>query len=319
MSSNLGIFEFFNFYEKYRWTETDFANFQNVLKLFTQTGLMKSPQSVLRGFGFNGAAAFAVSVDGGLAADVAGYPLFKGGVSVVNTQAPSAVASTWNLIVARKAVTQINTIQKPTDPTQNVFLNASEACSIVSIDGVLGANAYPAIQANDVIIFGLKIPANAASVDFTMVDYSVTQKPFLSSDDWKYFQKFDAVVGTGKFCTHESLEAVFADANIANIKEILVSEDKVLTTPIAINSPNKTITFKAGVNYSGAISSAFVVTAQGVDFIAGRFQDFTTAAVIYNAGADYGNVTRTRFKNCVATVQDNTVNGVNVFGTHTEA
>lgn len=312
--SDLNQFNLFNFFKRYKWTKTNFTDFQDTLLFFTKALGRKSHTSVLRGYQYSSATLFSLSVAEGLAVDVNGFPLHKSSTtSGIAVAAPSVSQGRNSLIVARQKLTDNTPIAEPENPSNTVYLNTQYECDIVCIDGTLGG-AYPAKLTGDVILFGLVIPANVSAIDPSYVDYSVTEYPFKNSDVAKYFQKFHAVVGVGPYSTHADLNAVMADANISNIKEILVAESLTINTVQTIDQNNKRIYFAPGVTLTkGTAASGVVVSATGVDLDRGRFSGFnggSDVAVGYENGADNGSVFGTRFNNCTNTIVDLTSGGV---------
>lgn len=323
--SNINQFDFFNFYTRYKWTTTDFEDFEQTLAFLTKALGRRNPGAVLRGFQFASATGFNISVADGLAVDANGFPLHKSGTtSSIGVSAPGPTEGRWSLVVARKTTSDINSIIEPTNPNNSVFLNTREEALITVIDGTAAVNpSYPSKLAGDVILFGIKMPAAASDIQSDYIDYSVTEYPFVNGDDAKYFKRFDAVVGKGRFTTHQSLNDVMADADIANIRDILIAESDTLNEVQTIDQANKRIYFKAGVSYTkGTAATGIEVTAQGVDIERGRFVDFdggSDIAIGFASGANYGSVFGTRFNNCDTDVLDDTSIGISILGTQTEA
>ncbi len=315
MSSDINKFDFFNYYSRYKWTALNFEELQATLSYFTKALGRKNHTAVLRGFQFESALAFALSISEGLAVDLTGFPLHKSAsVTGIAVTAPSVSQARQSLIVARKKTTDINPINEPTNPTNTVYLNSTQEAEIVCIDGVLASGVYPAKLIGDVILFGIKMPANASDILEAYIDYSVTEYPFKNSDEGKYFQKFHAVVGVGPYSTHVDLNAVMADADIANIKEILVAENLTINEVQVIDQNSKRIYFAPGVTLTkGTAASGIVVEGTGVDIERGRLSGFSASGDVgvgYAVGADNGSVFGTRFNNCTNSLLDLTVGGV---------
>ena len=101
-------------------------------------------------------------------------------------------------------------------------------------------------------------------------------------DEWnKYFEEtsdalalqlgnFDAVVGFGG--THADINEVMADVNIANIKNVLITETITPLVTQVINQNGMNFTFKpqAGIMENGALIG-LQITGERVRIINGRF------------------------------------------------
>lgn len=125
---------------------------------------------------------------------------------------------------------------------------------------------------------------------------------------------FDAVVGAGG--THASLAAVMSDPNIANIKNVLVTDPQTITAPVNLNQNDMNIEFKpqAFIAKGPGANVGLNITAERVRILNGRFLSFSTAgdkAISMSAGSKYCMVSQCYFNACDTTVEDlGTANGV---------
>lgn len=88
--------------------------------------------------------------------------------------------------------------------------------------------------------------------------------------------EYDAVVGTnGSF---PDINTLMASANIANIKNVLVSTPQTVTVPQVINQPDMQFIFKPQAWYTQGLSlpTCIQITSPRVRIIGGRFISFTT-------------------------------------------
>lgn len=91
--------------------------------------------------------------------------------------------------------------------------------------------------------------------------------------------EFDAVVGTNG--SHATINALMADANIANIYKVLVTTPQTLTSTQVINKSDIEFVFKPSAVYAKGLTTTpgISITAQRVKILGGRFTSF-------NGGAD---------------------------------
>lgn len=211
---------------------------------------------------------------------------------------------TWSLLVLRYKATGDTLVPKPSNPILNVFLNLHDDYELIVRSGVPSVTpAYPATLADDIILMGFKIPAattlaSAATQDFSVVTYA-------RFDAGEY----DAITGTGPGSTDVSIAAALTRLN-GNSKKILVGQSEALNATIAVPFNDIEFVPKPGVTISkGTAGTGFNVTGTGVRFDKMRLTGFTTAAIVFAVGANWGFVTRCRFSTCTDEVTDNTTGG----------
>ena len=115
---------------------------------------------------------------------------------------------------------------------------------------------------------------------------------------------YDAVVGTNG--TFPDINTLMASANIANIKNVLVSTLQTVTTTQVINQPDMQFTFKPQAFYTVGLSLAncISITASRVRIIGGRFIGFTGAAITVQAGANNCLLSQIYFNGNAVSISD---------------
>lgn len=121
--------------------------------------------------------------------------------------------------------------------------------------------------------------------------------------------QFDAVVGSGAYATHASLSAVLLDANIANIKNILVIDHPVIDATIVLNQANVRIEFKRSATLTkGAAATCLQISENGCEILGAKFSGFSAVgnkAVEILATKKNNLVFGCRFFDCVTDIEDN--------------
>lgn len=209
-----------------------------------------------------------------------------------------------SLVVIRYKATGDTNVPKPTDPLTLVPLNFHDDYQLLVRSGTPNASpAYPAAQPGDVIIVGFTIPAAATLASSCTKDTSVSQFALINSGD------YDAITGTGPYCTDASIAAALTRLN-GNGKRILIGQNETLNATINVTQNDIEFTQKPGVTITkGTAGTGFNVTGTGVRFDKIRFASFTTAAIIFGSAANWGFVTRCRFFACTDGAIDNTTGG----------
>lgn len=90
--------------------------------------------------------------------------------------------------------------------------------------------------------------------------------------------QFDAIVGSGTYASHASLAAVMADANVANIKNVLVIDHPVIDATIILNQADMRIEFKrSAILTKGAATTCLQIDANGCEIIGAKFSGFSVS------------------------------------------
>lgn len=117
---------------------------------------------------------------------------------------------------------------------------------------------------------------------------------------------FDAIVGTGG--THADINALMADPNIANLKNILIASSLAITTPQIINQSGMNFTFhpKATI-FKDSSTIGLQIEAERVRILSGRFFNFSAVgdkAIVLTATAKNCMIENTFFKTCDTMIDD---------------
>lgn len=208
------------------------------------------------------------------------------------------------ILVLRYKGTGDTAVPKPSSPIDTIFLNIHDDYElIVRLGAPAGSPVYPATLSDDIILMGFTIPAAATLASSATQDFSIVVYARVQSSE------YDAITGTGDSATDVSIAAALTRLN-ANGKRILVGQSEALNATINVTKNDIEFIPKPGVTISkGTAGTGFNVTGTGVRFDRMRFSGFTTVAVNYAVGADYGFVTRCRFATCTDEVKDNTAGG----------
>ncbi len=312
----LNRFEFFNFYEEYLWRETDFDTFQEMLKQLNNAGWRGAVgPAVLKGLDFEGAAAFQLDVGTGVAINNNGMPLVQTTTSTVTAAGPSGGQGRKSLVVIREVTTDENMIVEPTNPTNTVPLNSTSESEILVIDGTAAASpAYPSKESGDVVLFGLIIGGSDTEITEDSIDYSVSELVGKTTDFLKMAQGFDAIVGKSRYTDYREINDLMASTGVSGLRRIYIKDSDTLNEVQEINQPNMLFVFGPNVTYTkGTAATGLLVSASGVHLEMGSFEGFnggSDAAIGYAATAEYGTVSRVRFKDCTNEIADATSLGV---------
>lgn len=117
---------------------------------------------------------------------------------------------------------------------------------------------------------------------------------------------YDVIIGSGGTAKNQyaTLTAAIADAGLGTNLRVLVTESLTLASTITLSKAGWVIDFAPGISYTaGAATTAFSITASGVQIRGARFVNFTYA-VLAAVGWTYGRVLFSNFLNCTNEVDD---------------
>lgn len=164
----------FNFYADYLWAPADFLNLQTWLQgemraiALGQAGLK---QAILGGCLSTPGGGLNVAVSSGVAIDTNGRVVSFVGASVAVASPIGNPAAT--LVVLRPKLTDMTLIPTPDAPLVPVPLHEKLDYDLIALNGVpAGVPAYPAPQANDIVVAALQIPASTVTILSTMFDHA---------------------------------------------------------------------------------------------------------------------------------------------------
>lgn len=123
---------------------------------------------------------------------------------------------------------------------------------------------------------------------------------------------YDGIVGNQSWATHSTLAS--AVAGLAAGARILVTQNQVLNSSVALSKANMEIHLKPGVVISkGSATTGLEVSASGVEIHGGKMSGFSAGgdkAINYQAAATYGKVWGMRFASCDTMIDDSAVDVV---------
>jgi len=167
----------FLFYIKYLWGPTDFQNMQLWLQS-EYRGLAEGGfgGSILSGLLCTPAGGMVVNVADGLACAPDGRLIvFAAASATVATPAGNPALS---LIILRPKLTDANNIPEPANPANTVPLHQQFQYDLLVLNGTPAATpAYPATQANDVILMGISLTSGQSSIAATDFERSLISVP----------------------------------------------------------------------------------------------------------------------------------------------
>ena len=138
--------------------------------------------------------------------------------------------------------------------------------------------------------------------------------------DWiRYFDKsvspYDVTIGAGVDCTHATLEAAVADADVGtNIKVLLRDAIAGGAAAISLTKAGWKIYARPGVTLTkGTATTGLSIEAANIEMHGLRFSGFSTSgdkAVALTAAADYCRIMNCNFASCDTEVDDSAVTAV---------
>lgn len=170
----------FNSYDQYIVRAEDFDDVQTWLRdrsAAIAEGAFGA--SVVKGLQVTPNSGLQVAISAGIAINANGRPLILQAQALALLTSPVGNPS-CNLVVLRPVDTDDDDIPQPTDPLTMVPLSTIETAEVVVIAGTPSATPqFPAIQAGDVILMGVRLDAAAVAVaatDMLQVKRNVTPK-----------------------------------------------------------------------------------------------------------------------------------------------
>jgi len=182
----------YNFYRRYKWTAEDFEGWQGGMVDHSRgmfEGLFGG--AVLEGFAPTLAGGLDIDVSAGIASGPTGFLNVVTAVSSLSLTAPSADFERA-LVVVRPNLTPTDMITKPTDVNTTVSLTTEQRSEVAIIRGSPASSpAYPATEANDVILFGVRLEAGQVTLAEVDLDFEVRDLPGKNSNFQQDMAKFD--------------------------------------------------------------------------------------------------------------------------------
>lgn len=240
----------FLYYIKYLWGPTDFQNMQLWLQSEFR-GLAEGAfgGAILSGLAVTPGGAMTVDVSAGLASAPDGRLINV--TAVVGQAVASPVGNpARTLVVARPKITDANNIPEPANPANTVPLHQKFEYDVLVLNGTPAVTpAYPATQANDVILMGILLTAGHVTI--------------VAANFERY------VVSTPRKRTHPIKLVTASGNNTVNTTDMHLDSDATLgaqthLVPSAISCPGQDFTFVK------IDASANPVAVSGADLISGQ-------------------------------------------------
>lgn len=169
------LVNFFNFYQKYLWSPTDFLNFQNAFLYYI--GWLAAPSGtgrILAGLLPSAGGGMVVSVSPGVCAGGNGQLMYlpTTGSATLATPAGNPAIS---LVVMRPTIVQNNNINQPTNPAVQVPLWQQYTYTLVAINGTPASTPVaPATLAGDVIVAEVHLTSGQSTITEASFFYNLT-------------------------------------------------------------------------------------------------------------------------------------------------
>jgi len=167
----------YNFYYRYRWTDTDFRQWQQAMIEHARAmfeGLFNS--AVMVGMDVDPGSGLSVDISSGIASGPSGYLHAPQSASGVSLTAPTGTDPVRVLIVAQPDLEDEDYITRPTNPFDIVPLRVRQATQYAAIYGTPAPSPiYPSKGVNDVILAGLQVDSGATGFVPGDIDYGVRE------------------------------------------------------------------------------------------------------------------------------------------------
>lgn len=137
------------------------------------------------------------------------------------------------------------------------------------------------------------------------IDYLDEVGDFLAG----YGEIYRAIVGTQDICTHATLAAALADSSVVPGDKILVLEDQIVNTTVQVTKNFIEIEFHKRASFiKGTASTGLQISALNCKITGGRFQNWTTAAILIDAASKNCMLRDITFVTNTVEVTDNSTN-----------
>lgn len=182
----------YQFYRRYKWTAEDFEGWQTGM-IDHGHGMFEGlfGGAVLEGFAPTLAGGLDIDVSAGIASGPTGFLNVVNAVTALTFTAPSA-DNERALVVVRPDLTNTDYITKPTDPNITVPLTMEQRSVVEILRGVPAVSPeYPATEANDVVLFGVRLEAGQVTIAEVDIDFEVRDLPGKNSNFQQDAAKYD--------------------------------------------------------------------------------------------------------------------------------
>lgn len=167
-----------NFYQKYDWLPADFANMQSwIWGALAALAEGAHGAAVLSGLEPVPAGSMNVQIGSGIASDGNGQPLVLAAPEVIAVPSPVGNPAR-SLIILRPTTENADYMPEPVNPSNSVPLTVKQKYTLMVLSGTpAGSPSYPATQAGDVVVAGVKLTAGHATIQASDFDYGVVSRP----------------------------------------------------------------------------------------------------------------------------------------------
>lgn len=193
--------------------------------------------------------------------------------------------------------------------SQTMVISTKPSTTISYVAGVANAvPVAPATPAGFIKIAEIYVTAVTGIASQAAITDTRTLLPVVTNSTYNG-ATYDAVVGSGPFCTHATLNDVMSDLNAANIKNILVESHPALAATQVINQNDVRIEFKKGSSLTAGaeVTLGLNINANGCEVLGAKVSGFTTGIEI-QATKKNNLISRCRFVACTSDISDNGTN-----------
>lgn len=263
----LSDLKIFQWYQKYIVKAADLTNVVTWLRGMSEgtfEGLTGA--AILKGLKVTPSSGLTVNVEAGIAVDP------NGRIIVIDAATATFASPVGNpaksLLVARPKLTDTTLIPEPINPTNSVYLYKKFEYDLVIINGTPASTpSYPATQANDVILMGVKLTAGHSTIAVSDLDFGKVDRPRKKSH--KVLEITSSLTMTGD---EEIIEANFSGAS------------GVITPPAALDVVGKSFTImKTDSSSNNVAVSGASISGQNPVILDTQWQSIT----IYSNGSSY--------------------------------
>lgn len=178
----------------------------------------------------------------------------------------------WDLLVIRYVQTGDTPIPKPSDPISTIDLNLHDDFHLATVTGTPSASpAYPSKGTNDIILGGLRVPANATLGTQCTLDLSIREMAQQSRASLASF--VHESIGAGNNSNH----TFTLSQTPLNIGSLLVIVDEVALSPVAWSLSGKNVFITIAPSLGQTVDAYYVANdPQSQNPLSGQQEDIGT-------------------------------------------
>lgn len=195
----------FNFYQKYLWNPTDFADFQtwlqDTLKAISEGAL---GAAVLSGLKVAPGGGMTVQINDGISVSPSGRLVVAESIANQTVASPSGNPAR-SLIVLRPKLTDATPIAEPVNPSNTVYLHEVLDYDVVVINGTPAATpVYPATGADDIIVAALKLNSGHSTITEADFDLGKMDRPKPKKHKIKVISSTETLAATDEIVEYDA-------------------------------------------------------------------------------------------------------------------